>query len=86
MTFFKREHPDASIDDSSLARELGIGSALPAEDRQLEELDGDLREIEQLRQRVRSRADNLRGPGGPMGPLCNPLKTSGTLSRPSITH
>jgi hypothetical protein len=32
------------------------------------------------------RADNSRGPGGPMGPLCTPLRTPGTLSRPGITH
>ena len=32
------------------------------------------------------RADNSRGPGGPMGPLRTPLRTPGTLSRPSITH
>jgi hypothetical protein len=35
---------------------------------------------------VGNRADNSRGPGGPMGPLCTPLKTPGALSRPSITH
>jgi hypothetical protein len=35
---------------------------------------------------VATRADNSRGPGGPMGPLRTPLRTSGTLSRPSITH
>ena len=32
------------------------------------------------------RADNSRGPGGPLGPLCTLLRTPGTLSRPSITH
>jgi dipeptidyl aminopeptidase/acylaminoacyl peptidase len=32
------------------------------------------------------RADNSRGPGGPMGPLRTPLRTPGTLSRPSISH
>ena len=35
---------------------------------------------------VGNRADNSRGPGVPMGPLCTPLRTPGTLSRPSITH
>jgi hypothetical protein len=35
---------------------------------------------------VKFRADNSRGPGGPMGPLCTPLKTPRALSRPSITH
>jgi hypothetical protein len=33
-----------------------------------------------------SRADNARGPGGPMGPLCTPLRNPGSLSRPRITH
>jgi hypothetical protein len=32
------------------------------------------------------RADNSRGPGGPRGPLRTPLRTRGTLSRPSISH
>ena len=35
------------------------------------------------------RADNSRGPGGPVGPLCTPLMTPtapGTLSKSSITH
>jgi hypothetical protein len=36
--------------------------------------------------RVLVRAANPRGPGGPMGPLCTPLRTPGTLPRPSITH
>ena len=33
-----------------------------------------------------SRADNSRGPGGPMGTLCTPLRTPRALSKPSITH
>ena len=32
------------------------------------------------------RADNSRGPGGPMRPLCTPLRTPRALSRPSLTH
>ena len=32
------------------------------------------------------RADNSGGPGGPLGPLCTPLRTPGALSRPSIAH
>ena len=36
--------------------------------------------------RVEHRADNSRGPGGPMGPLRTPLRTPETLLRPSITH
>ena len=35
---------------------------------------------------VSTRADNSRGPGGPMGPLRTPLRTPETLSRPSIFH
>jgi hypothetical protein len=35
---------------------------------------------------VAVRADNSRGPGGPMGPLCTPLRNPGTLSRPGISH
>ena len=31
-------------------------------------------------------ADNSRGPGGPMGPLCTPVRAPVVLSRPSITH
>ena len=35
---------------------------------------------------VCNRADNSRGPGGPLGPLCTLLRTPETLSRPSITR
>ena len=36
--------------------------------------------------RVEHRADNSRGPGGPMGPLRTPLTPPETLSRPSMTR
>jgi hypothetical protein len=36
--------------------------------------------------KVTTRADNSRGSGGPMGPLCTPLRNPETLLSPSITH
>ena len=35
---------------------------------------------------VEGRAENSRGPAGPMGPLGTPSRSPGTLSRPSTTH
>lgn len=54
LTFFQKQHPRATIDVSLLESQPGASSTVPDQARVLEEIGSDLREIEELQQRVKT--------------------------------